>query len=294
MELAPRNRVCMSCRIGLLPDEACDIDVTHPIAELQTVEGRESLVNATWGPPIARHAQQRALARRERAATVAALGWFSAGATALLLGIPLLGPAEVISGAGVFSAIGFFWARTPRRSEGSYPTGGTDRLQPPQSGPRGAASGHADAQAPASGAACLAFCLELRHISRGAERLLYRDSITTGFDVALDTGGLARIPPGRIHLSGASRQVVDFDNRDVAMYLRQVDPGHDPDARFDPLRYSVIFEQLLLPGQRVELLSRFEPRVARTLREGGYRDPALSHLAPVGVPFVRIMSDGSR
>jgi hypothetical protein len=160
-------------------------------------------------------------------------------------------------------------------------------------GPRGTASGSSSIVSPATGALCLAFSLELHYVGPGGgDRVLYRDSVTCGFDVALEAGGMARIPSGRIQLLGSSRQVIDFDNLEIEEYLRNVDRRHEPGGRFDPLQYSVIFEQCLLPSDRVELASRFEPRVARTNREGNYRDPAVSHLAPVGIPIVRRLSGG--
>jgi hypothetical protein len=289
MDRSPRHRVCVPCRIGLAPEEPCDVDPAHQVAELSTPEGRELLVTATWGPPIVRHARVRASARRERAVLGVTFGGFAASAALITLGLPLVEVMGAIGAIGIFGLVG---ARVGRRREDQpYPPGGTDVVPGAPSGPRGAVSGLADMQSPASSSRCVAFRFELRDLLRGTERLLYRDAITCGFDVALDKGGLARIPAGRIHLLGQIKQVIDFDNRHIEAYLRDIDPDHDEDARFDPFRYSVICEQVLLPGQRVELASRFEPRVARTNREGGYREPAVSHLVPIGIPFVRAISD---
>lgn len=288
--LDPRTRICLRCRVALLAGEPCDGDPAHPVVELASIEGREQLVSAVWGPLVTRHAQLRATARTERVAAAVGLGGMVVGIGAMELVMPGLSPVHALAGGVAMLAS---WASTRvlvRRVEDPYPIGGTPRpVIHTGSGPRGAASGACALTSPATATDCLAFCFELRHIGPHGNQLIYRDAVTSGFDVAIDAGGTARIPAGRIHIVAAARQVIDFDNRTVERYLCDIDRHHSLDASFDPLHYNVIYEQLVLPDDRVELVSGFEPVVESGAGETGYREPAPSHLAPCGVAAVRLL-----
>jgi hypothetical protein len=143
--------------------------------------------------------------------------------------------------------------------------------------------------APASGAECLAFAVELHFVGYWGDRVMYRDAVTAGFDVVLGDGRVARVPPGRIRVLGPVRQVIDVDERALERYLIRVDRQHEPGRAFDPLRYNVVAELVVLPGDRVELVSRFEPEPSVCTLAPSYRDPQPAVWVPRGVPVVRLM-----
>jgi hypothetical protein len=86
------------------------------------------------------------------------------------------------------------------------------------------------------------------------------------------------------------QQQIDVDNISLDEHLRTILPGYRPESPFNPLYHNVVCEQLLLPGDQVELLGRFEPIPSRHAEATMYRDAPPSILAPRGVPLLRIVS----
>jgi len=300
-----RTAVCLACRTALFPGEPCDTDPAHPVASLAESRGRELLVEAAWGPPDVRLGEARVALHAEQAVALLALFGFVAGLLALWLALPGLGPLHVL-GAALSMAI--FWGGgnllLARRGSdfpvGARPLLGEDADPDPRAllpappishlGLGGVAAGEATLESPASGSECLAFAVELHFVGYWGDRVMYRDAVTSGFDVLLGDGRIARIPAGRIRLVGPMRQVIDVDNAALEQYLGQVDREHEPGRAFDPLRYNVVAEALLLLGDPVELLSSFEPEVNTRAAPTSYREPAPSLWVARGLPILRLTS----
>ena len=288
-----RTSICLACRTALLPDEACDTCQGQRTASLSSVTGRELLTQAAWGPPDVRLAEARLALHAEHAVALLALFGFVAGLFALWLLLPGLGPLHVL---GAALSMALFWGggnMLLARRGSTFPIGAPPLLAPgPAAAVRvglgGEALGEAALLAPGSGTECLAYALELHFVGYWGDRLMYRDAVTCGFDVLLDDGRLARVPPGRIRMLGPVRQVIDLDNLVLEEYLARVDRQHEPGRAFDPLRYNVVSELLLVAGERVELVSRFEPEPNSSAVPASYRDPAPAIWTARGVPVLRV------
>ena len=303
-----RTSICLSCRTALFPDESCDTDPSHTITSLDEPRGRELLVEAAWGPPEVRLGEARLALHAEHAVALLAVFGFVAGLFALWLILPGLGPLHVL---GAALSMALFWGGGNlllARRGSDFPVGArpllgegarsddpaaadvTLALSAGHLGLRGMAAGDGSLESPASGADCLAFTIELHFVGYWGDRVMYRDAVTCGFDVLLADGRIARVPPGRIRLVAPMRQVIDVDNITLERYLRTVDRQHEPGRAFDPLRYNVVAEAVLLLGDTIELLSRFEPEVNARAAPTIYRDPAPAVWVARGVPIIRLSS----
>ncbi len=254
---------------------------------------REALIAAIWGTPRARAEQFREhrSSRRNLSGLAVAGGAATAVATAILTPI---GGMAVAALAGVSSSL--IWVvgnRSAYRTRNDYPIGGGSLhfAAGPRLSWRGRADGDSDLVAPASGLSCVAFALELRFDSASGPRTMYRDAITVGFTVELDSGETARIPPGRVRLIGPMRQAIDFDNLGLEAYLKEFDRRRSHGTELDPLRYNAVYELTLLPGDRVELISEFEPAVHPETGETHYRESPSSIAIPLGVPVLRLLEN---
>ena len=306
MVVPQRNALCLECRTALFDQESCDMDGKHPVSSMADIYGREMLVTAVWGPLRTREQNHRAATRSRQALTALA----SLGGMVGLLGTWLLAPVPgilpllggVASGAmvwyggnkvaggprsdypmGAADNSGAYHGAVRARGSGSWPQGGQASL-----GRRGTVEGERVLESPAAATRCVAYALELHFAGSGIDRVMYRDAVTAGFDVQLDGGRIARIPPGRIRLLGTIHQEIDVDNVHLERYLARFDPRHRDGDAFDPLRHNVVCEQVILPGDRIELLSPFDPMVNARARPTHYRIPAPSLLTPRGVPVIRL------
>jgi len=304
--LPRRSCICLSCRTALFAGERCDTDPSHAVASLEEPRGRELLVEAAWGPPDVRLGEARLALHAEHAVALLAAFGFVAGLFALWLILPGLGPLHVL---GAALSMALFWgggnlllarrgsdfpvgarpllgegSRTAR-DEGERPA---LTLAPGRLGVRGTAAGEGSLESPASGVDCLAFALELHFVGYWGDRVMYRDAVTCGFDVLLVDGRIARVPPGRIRLVAPMRQVIDVDNVGLEQYLRAIDRELEPGRAFDPLRYNVVAEAVLMLGDSVELLSRFEPEVNARAAPTSYREPAPAVWVARNLPILRL------
>lgn len=289
----PRKAMCLRCRTALFEGERCDTDPEHEIVSLFDPVQREALVEAAWGPRDVRHSEYRQRLNASRAgalvATISGLG----GVVLSWLIFPQWGPFHLF---GAFAAGAVAYAATNRAiaSRGArFPAGGPRRLLEAGDeamGRRGEIAGVARLVSPATGTDCVGYALELRLAGHWGEELMYRDAVCGAFEVQLDGGGVARIPAGRFRLVGSMRQEIDVDNLELEGYISELDPHRSANHIFDPLRYNVVCEQVLLPGDRVELVSTFEPRVTVGADATLYRDAAPSKLAPLGVPALRLLT----
>jgi hypothetical protein len=296
VRLGPRTSVCLVCRTVLGPGEPCDQGAGHQVVSLLEEPGRNSLVLATWGDRSARIEARRALDRRQQAGGIGAVAGLFAGVG---ISLALTGATEALPLAVGLVGSGIGWVVGQRRggvpifpiggapiADARAPDGADGRLH----GPRGEIEGGCDLSSPASGTECIAYALELRVEAGGGPRTILRDAVTTGFTVHLDGGGLAEVPPGRLRILGEMQQQVDVDNLLLDDHLRTILPGHRPESPFNPLYHNVVCEQLLLPGDQVELAGLFEPTPSRHAEATMYRDAPPSILAPRGIPLLRIVN----
>jgi hypothetical protein len=295
-----RSAICLACRTALFAGERCETDPLHAVASLDEPRGRERLVDAAWGPPEVRLGEARLAVHAEHAAALLAAFGFVAGLLALWLILPGLGPLHVM---GAALSMALFWGggnlllarrasdfpvgARPLLGEGEDEQRGT-ALAPARLGVRGMAAGQATVESPASRTECLAFAVELHFVGYWGDRIMYRDAVTCGFDVLLVDGRIARVPPGRARLLAPMRQVIDVDNVALERYLRGVDREHEAGRAFDPLRYNVVAEAVLLLGDTVELLTPLEPEVNTRAAPTGYREPAPAVWVAHGIPILRL------
>jgi hypothetical protein len=299
-ELSPRTAICVDCRTALFSGEGCDVDGDHAVVSLRDDGGREALLCATWGPAEVRLGQARRASRVENLGMTIGVSGFAAGLVLAWVVSPAIG---ILTGLGSLAAMGM---ASYRPGDETYPVGARLALgDGGKRGPRGGVRGEPALLSPVAGLECVGYAVELRLLSRGEERVMYRDAVTCGFEIELDDGERARVPPGRVRLLGPLRQVVDFDNPGIERYLRGTEargqapppwmsgdtsvPGERIPSLLDPLRYDVVAEATISPGDRVELASPFEPEVSGH-EETGYRDPAPTVLTPRGVPVLRLLA----
>lgn len=296
-DVAGRAAICLGCRTALLPGETrCDLDHDddEPIVSLMGAD-REALVTATWGPPEIREAQWRLALRAEQVVAGVGIAGFLIGLGVMWVVLPGVGPLHIL-GAGLSMAL--FWGGAGaalRRRRPEYPPLAAPLLPAArQLGPRGRVDGDAELVSPATAQGCVGYSIELRLAGQAgvAERVMFRDAVTSGFEVHLDGGGVARVPSGRLRLLGPMRQAIDFDNKELEAYLEAIDPQHSPELAFDPLRYDAVYEQLLMSGDSVELVDGFEPVVDPRSGPTHYREAPRSVLAPRKVPVLRLLSGG--
>ena len=288
----PRKRtsICLHCRTALFEDEPCDLDDAHATASVVEVYGRECLIAAVWGPPRARLEQLQAEARTNQAlAGLAAFGT-AAGMLASTMFFPVATAATaMLTGAVSGSAFWMFGKRAVGRVEYTYPVGAEPVPEPaPGVGERAQVQGEPTLDSPATGSECVAYALELHYEGSFGTRVMYRDAVCTEFDLALGDGQLVRVPAGRIRLFGRMAQAVDFDNQGVERHVAAFDEKRTGNGGFDPLRYNVVYEQVLVAGDRVRLANELEPVLDPTALPSHYRESMASFLTPVGVPVVML------
>jgi hypothetical protein len=288
----PRTTICLGCRTALFAGESCDLSPDHEVADIGTEAGRERLLAATWGDGPERERAAAAAVRAQRFSGACGVGGFGAGSFLAWLALSAGAPEMVASGiAGGLITYSGSWLSL-RRGAIPAPRGpAADAVDgAPVRGPRGVVAGDSEAVSPACGVDCVAYAIELQLDGPWGTRVMFRDAVTLGFDVVLESGGLARVPAGRFRLPGPMRQLVDFDNRAIEDHLREFDEAHDPGLLFDPLRYNVVAESVLVPGDRVQLASTFEPEVNPRAVATSYRDQARALLTPRGVPVIRLLT----
>lgn len=297
MSVPPRTSICLHCRTALFADESCDASPDHLVARMDEIYGRECLVAAVWGPPRVRLEQLHAKRRINRA-----LGGFAAfGAVAGMLASTVVFPVISASTALLSGALsgGVFWTFGKRAIDGaelSYPIG-AESLPAPVAGYRGQCGvlkGSAHLQSPASSSTCVAYALELHFDDEHGPRVMYRDAVCTELELKLGDEQVVRIPAGRIRFFGPKKQEIDLDNVHLDAYVSAFDPKRLPAYAFDPLRYNVVYEQLLFDGDHVELCNKLRPTIDRQAPPLHYRESMPSFLAPDGIPRIRPLDRTSR
>jgi hypothetical protein len=286
---AGRTGLCLWCRTVLSDGEPCDGGDEHVVVSLVDPTGREAALTATWGDRDTRDALARALRTRDHGKAAAAVGGvLGAAATFLLPGVSLDGPLfGALVGGGLGFAINLGGTRRVL-----YPAGGARVHAPPAvpHGRRGEVVGHCELTAPASGTDCVAWAIELRADTRHGQLVMLRDAETAGFELHLQGGGVVRIPAGRLRLLGAIQQQIDVDDPALADHLASIVPGHQPNTVNDPFYANVVYEQIVLPGDHLELASVFEPTPNPKADPALYRESPATVLTPRGVPMLRVLA----
>jgi hypothetical protein len=289
----PRTSICIVCRTALLPEEPCDQGGGHQVLSMLDAAGRDGLLAVTWGDAAMRAQHVRLTASRQRAGGAGAIAGFTGALAAMLATIP--GPDHALHLAVGLIVGGIGWslgrgsaAATP------FPIGAAASPRIPIDGrgavgPRGEVAGTCDLTSPASGTECVGYAIELRVDAPGGQRTMLRDAVTAGFTIHLDGGGVAVVPAGRMRLVGAMQQEVDVDNVVLDAHLRSILPTYAAENPFDPIYHNMVCEQLILPGDVVELVGSFEPRPSRHAEATMYREAPPSVLAPRGIPLLRVV-----
>jgi hypothetical protein len=135
---------------------------------------------------------------------------------------------------------------------------------------------------------CLAYGLALltNRPAVGQRDVLWREAATVGFNVRLDDGGTVRVPRGRIRF--------EVDRHHAYYAPRSHAAEHLPGAlgiritgELDFIPFDEALEDVLRPGDRVELLGHVVLREDTTVERPFPRAPAPTVLVPAGTPAFR-------
>lgn len=290
-----RTRICLECRTALGEHEPCDGGGNHRVASLRAVDGREALVREVWGSPsVRRRARELARAGGAGAASGSAFELCS-GADAcdcVSLGGEGIGVVlAILLIAGVVMLVYFIVVKTiewrRRKRHELRPHGALLRPRARGAVLRGTVVGLADAPDR------IGFGLTLRHRGALREGVMLRDGASLGFEVVLEDGERAHVPPGRIRLEAARTSERGIDRELLDRYLATLDPLRPPEIvekeRYeDPLPFTRAVLLELRAGDRVELQGEFERRVLVDAPVS-YREAPRSLWVARGVVSVRIV-----
>jgi hypothetical protein len=137
------------------------------------------------------------------------------------------------------------------------------------------------------------FGLELRHRGALREGVMLREGVSREFEAALDDGGRAHVPAGRIRLEGPASREQGIGRPMLEHYLGSLDPGRQTESEDkqeyeDPLPFTRAVSFELQVGDRVELQGKFERRVVPGASVS-YREAAPSMWVASGVVTVRLL-----
>jgi hypothetical protein len=164
---------------------------------------------------------------------------------------------------------------------------GAALLGPRRSERRGRAEGKTG-RSPLGREPCLAYGLALltNRPAIGQRDVLWREAATVGFSVRLDEGGTVRIAPGRIRFEVDRHHAYSAPRSQAAEHLPGA-LGIRITGELDFIPFDAALEQVVRPGDRVELLGTVELREDTTAPRPFPRAPAQTVLVPVGIPIVR-------
>jgi hypothetical protein len=294
----PVSFLCLECRTVLDRGEVCDLDPRHPVAPLDSPQGRERVLGAVWGPAPAR--------QRARQLTRAGVGGGAAGG--ILEGIgqgcggcgELAGAGEVGAVIGVILAIvavalfavvlvwliGRAVVAWQRRKHRLLPRGAARNVDYRR---RGAwVEGVVEAKAPMGSwtgqADCVAWGLEVRADKSRDGDVLMRDGRTAPFTVRLADGRRVEVPAGRVRVQA---------DGDVPEHARETVTGDALKEQLGSLAASEEEYEALIPGETAEVVMLNSgdrvrvhgPLEAAATGEGGYREGAAVY-RPAGVAWL--------
>lgn len=294
----PRSHVCIHCRTLLGPNEACDGGRKHQVVALGNSGGRLALLNEVWGPPSVRRRAKQLAKAGGGGLGIGSLFEGCGGGCDGCGGASLDGEALAVIGVILIVAVAVVglvwlimkvieWVRAYQNRP--KPNGGLVRPASlgRRAGPYGTIVGTPAMVSPASSTACLAWALDLRSKRFLGTGLMLRDAETSGFEVKLDDGTLARIPVGRIRIEGPHKRIDRDDATNLDLFVRTLAPNDDPeDEGLDPFPYDVVEETVVKPGDRVRLFGEYQ-READPNVQGGYRTANVI-LVPQGIPALRV------
>jgi hypothetical protein len=257
---------------------------------------RGRLLREIWGSPSARRRAKElakagggglglgTLFQSCDACSSCDLGGVSGEAGAVVLGIALAALLFVLLYYVTKKIIEY----VRRRQNRLRPHGALRRALPVlRRGPSGVVLEGRSSQAPASGASCLAWGIELRCARFLGGDVMLRDGRTEGFELRLDDGGLLHVPKGRVRLVGGFAPQRPEGER-WQRYLGELDPSPSADEAFPPFPYDVVLEARLAGGQRVQIVSALERASADEAQAGGYRVAPKAVLEPSGIPILAL------
>ena len=263
---------------------------------LAVPDERAHLLREIWGPPSA----------RRRAKQLAKAGGGGLGLGTLLQSCDgcsgcdfggLSGEAGavvlvIVIAAIVFVLLYFVTKKiieyVRRRQNRLRPHGALRRALPMiRRGPSGLVLEGQSLNAPASGASCLAWGIELRCARFLGGDVMLRDGRTAGFELRLDDGSLVRVPKGRVRLVGGFVQQRP-EGESWRRYLDGLDPSPPADEPYPPFPHDAALEARLGSGQRVQIVSPLERASADEAQAGGYRVAPKAVLEPSGIPILAL------
>jgi hypothetical protein len=280
--------ICPRCRRVVPGGKPCDLDgsIARPIG---TMEDKQALVDAIWGPPVKRTELMHRLTARTTTTKARIAAALTLGATCAVVmnALGVTSGAEALV-AGILGTVFGVSVKSPKRI--LIPSGGT--VIAPQ--PRFAAGEILPCEAvvaPGSGTECAAWALELRYDGRWGSRITLRVGASAGFDVALDGGERVRIPAGPLWFEGTLPQLDDMESHMLEEMLRTLDPTRTGDTETWPLfPFNIISEQTLQIGDRIEILGAVERELVSGQKDAMYRDAPASVLVPRASPALRLIA----
>jgi hypothetical protein len=300
--MTPRTQLCLECRTVLAEGEACDTCGEEPVLSLLHAPNRERAVERAWMRLEIQPTQQPPIIWR--VLLMASIGFVLSLTMGLIFVLGARNPnVEMITVLGISAAMLLLFlphiAERRRLKKGLPPAPpevfhrprgaevepikpprlpwlhGTLRVRDP--GRRAGAEG-----VPEGYGAELVEALSTEHV-------MYRDSISHGFEIELDDGRVVLVEPGRIRIAARKGQGRTLALAAARKHLEAADPsraklrgrlGHESDPfPFDHARRLVIED-----GTPVSVAAELESR-----REGdaGYRQQSKVYLRPKSIVWLR-------
>jgi hypothetical protein len=264
--------VCLTCRRRLAAEEQCPGDATHPVIDLSRGNGLRKLERAARRTSRKRFLENRARWFLRTLGHLTGNGFIPAvGAVfALYKGISVL-PFTLLVTVGALPIVmayhGFkdepLFPRLTRKGSDTFLMG-APRIPlalPASERMHGKVVADAALTAPASGAACVAYSLELSHDEALVSTVMFRDSVTIGFEVLLSDGRTLRVGAGEIELRPPPEPVPGRRRWRLRGYLQGIDPRLASRSA-GAIPFNQIRERILAPGDEVEVCASVRPEFA--------------------------------
>lgn len=254
-------------------------------------------MDEVWGPPSWRRERRRLARAGGAGAASGGIGEILGGCQgcdALSFGGELgeiLGAIVIILAVALVAillvwAIGKLIAYVARKRNEPRPHGAVlpPTRRPTERRVRGVVLGDAPTGvSPLTAEPCVGWAAELTCKRMFTRHVMLRDGASFGFDLRLDDGRLARVPPGmlRLHRGGEEQRYLEVDS-----YLQTIDPCYARDADEPAIPYDDAGAIDIRPGDRVEVFG--ELHVTADLEAAQtYRGTTALVLRPADVPLVR-------
>lgn len=294
-----RSRICLACRTLFPEGQSCQGGKAHQTVSLKDRAGRQKLDDEVWGPDSrARQARQAAKA----GAGGAGVGGFFEGCSGCDAGGADIGGEAFLVVFAILVAAGiaillFFAIRAlvrfiREKMEKPKPHGALAKAPKPASrvvAASGVVRGGTPMALPWAAGSVFGYAMQLYEARAFGGGAMLRDAATAGFEVALDGGGVLRIPAGRIQVVSTLERV-DAERMRLDGLLGMLAPRGPDEATLFP--FDRVKGRTIGPGDRIELLGDVQ-HGADDAASVGYRANA-GVLAPVGLPVLRILPADER